>query len=142
MEMDPVIEPSWLTNAPFFFSQTRLAYSRVWHHVSGTAPHAGPSTVRAGEPAPPPPPGRRGGRAGGGGGEGGGGGGGGHRGVLAEGGLVGGGGLVQVGGGGDCLFVLGGGGGGNPADILYACGRHQARNSDLREPTDMSIVGL
>jgi len=37
---------------------TRLAYSRVWHHVSMTAPHAGLSTARAGEAATPPSLGR------------------------------------------------------------------------------------
>lgn len=41
--------PSTLTEPPSFFPhpQTRLAYSRVWHHVSASTPHPGLSTVKA-----------------------------------------------------------------------------------------------
>lgn len=47
------MERSLLTQSPL--SQTQLAYSRVWHHVSAITPHAVLSTVKAPPEAVTPP---------------------------------------------------------------------------------------
>ncbi len=47
-----------LTRVLFFsfpLEQTRLAYSRVWHHISASTPHAGLSTIKAPVEAITPP---------------------------------------------------------------------------------------
>lgn len=56
----PILQNGWVANQSPRPRQTRLAYSRTWHHVSATKPHPTLSTANtaAGEEITPPSLGR------------------------------------------------------------------------------------